>query len=406
MGTKDITNLFTGSTVIHVTNHRVASLEVEKQVVIPEGLTGPVDWKDKDFTFAFEFKDKDGKPLAGEFDARVFGADDVQRGDDFKIASGGTHTLKHGEVMRVYGLPNGATYTVSEPAKDMVPGFTQTSPLDEANRPTSATGAVKLGTTPHVLFQNTYTPAPAVLDPATWQIKKEFVDAEGKPEWGLEFNAKPAFTFVLDTDPGTPMPDDATLNENNRLQSTIVIDREDAQAGYAQSFGAIHYEHPGTYLYALAEKTPDAADRIPGVSYSDAAYRVVVTVSDDKAGKLVADVQLRKLADDAGVPQGDNEAGVPVEPQNGVHTALFKNVFALNEVQIGPLATKVLNGRGFTVDGSGAGEFTFRMRPAGDHAADAPMPKGTAGDGASRYIEVHNKGSMLSFDSPRSRSSI
>lgn len=121
LGSKDITNLFTGSTVIHVTNHRVASLEVEKQVVIPEGLTGPVDYEKLDFTFAFEFKGKDGKPLAGEFDARVFGADGVQRGDDFKIKNGATHTLKHGEVMRVYGLPNGATYTVSEPAKDMVP---------------------------------------------------------------------------------------------------------------------------------------------------------------------------------------------------------------------------------------------------------------------------------------------
>ena len=400
LGTKDITNLFTGSTVVHVTNHRVASLEVEKQVVIPEGLTGPVDWKDKDFTFVFDFKDKDGKSLAGEFDARVFGADGVQHGDDFKIASRGTHTLKHGEVMRVYGLPDGATYTVSEPVEQMPEGFTQTLPLDGAGKPTTAAGAIKLGDTSRVLFENTYTPAPAVLDPATWQIKKEFVDAQGRPAWGLEFNAKPAFTFVLDADPGTPMPGDATLNENNRLQSTIVIDREDAQAGYAQSFGAIHYEHPGTYLYALAEKTPDAADRIPGVSYSDAAYRVVVTVSDDKAGKLVADVRLRKLADDAGVPQGDNDAGVPVEPQNGVHTALFKNVFALNEVQIGPLATKVLNGRGFSADGSGAGEFTFRMRPAGAHAADAPMPAGTAGDGASRYTEVHNKGSMLSFGQP------
>ena len=403
LGTKDITNLFTGSTVIHVTNHRVASLEVEKQVVIPEGLTGPVDWKDKNFTFVFEFKDKDGKPLAGEFDARVFGADGVQRGDDFKIASRGTHTLKHGEVMRVYGLPDGATYTVSEPVEQMPEGFTQTLPLDGTGKPTTAAGAIELGKTSHALFQNTYTPTPAVLDPATWQIRKDFVDAQGKPAWGLNFNRKPAFTFVLDTDPGTPMPDGATLNENNRLQSTIVIDRGDAQAGYAQSFGTIHYEHPGTYLYALAEKTPDAADRIPGVSYSDAAYRVVVTVSDDKAGKLVADVRLRKLADDAGVPQGDNEAGVPVKPQNGVHTAFFKNVFALNEVQIGPLATKVLNGRGFAIDGSGAGEFTFRMRPAGAHAADAPMPEGTAGDGASRYIEVHNKGSMLSFGQPTFR---
>lgn len=401
LGSKDITNLFTGSTVIHVTNHRVASLEVEKQVVIPEGLTGPVDYEKLDFTFAFEFKGKDGKPLAGEFDARVFGADGVQRGDDFKIKNGATHTLKHGEVMRVYGLPDGATYTVSEPVEQMPEGFTQTLPLDGAGKPTTATGAIKVGDTSRVLFENAYTPAPAILNTAaTLQVKKEFVDAQGEPAWGLEFNAKPAFTFVLDTDKNTPMPEGATLNKDGRLQSTIVIDRGDAQAGYAQSFGAIHYEHPGTYLYALAEKTPDAADRIPGVSYSDAAYRVVVTVSDDKAGKLVADVRLRKLADDAGVPQGDNEAGVPVEPQNGVHTAFFKNVFALNEVQIGPLATKVLNGRGFAIDGSGAGEFTFRMRPAGAHAADAPMPAGTAGDGASRYIEVHNKGSMLSFGQP------
>ncbi len=163
LGTKDITNLFTGSTVIHVTNHRVASLEVEKQVVIPEGLTGPADWKDKDFTFVFEFKDKDGKPLAGEFDARVFDAEGVQHGDDFKIASRGTHTLKHGEVMRVYGLPDGATYTVSEPVEQMPEGFTQTLPLDEAGKPTTATGAIKLGDTSRVLFENTYTPAPAIL---------------------------------------------------------------------------------------------------------------------------------------------------------------------------------------------------------------------------------------------------
>ena len=102
----------------------------------------------------------------------MFGADDVQHGDDFKIASGGTHTLKHGEVMRVYGLPDGATYTVSEPVEQMPEGFTQTLPLDEAGKPTTAAGATELGDTSRVLFENTYTPAPAVLDPATWQIKK------------------------------------------------------------------------------------------------------------------------------------------------------------------------------------------------------------------------------------------
>ena len=136
------------------------------------------------------------------------------------------------------------------------------------------------------------------------------------------------------------------------------------------------------------------------MSYSDAAYHVVVTVSDNGAGKLVADVQLLKLADDAGVPQGDGGlAGCPLHLRTRSHCVL-QNVFALNEVQIAPLATKVLDGRDFAVDGSGAGEFTFRMQPAGAHAAEAPMPVDTAGDGASRYIEVHNKGSMLSFGQP------
>ncbi len=136
--------------------------------MIPEGLTGPADWKDKDFTFVFEFKDKDGKPLAGGNLTHACSAPTgVQHGNDFKIASGGTHTLKHGEVMRVYGLPDGATYTVSEPVEQMPEGFTQTLPLDEAGKPTTATGAIKLGDTSRVLFENTYTPAPAILDPAT-----------------------------------------------------------------------------------------------------------------------------------------------------------------------------------------------------------------------------------------------
>lgn len=134
LGGKDLTNLFTGSTVVRVTNERVASLEVSKRVEIPEGLLGPENIADKDFTFTFSFS-KDGAPLQGDFTARVFKASEPngslqQVGEDFKIHDGSTHTLKDGETIRVYGLPDGASYKVEEPVSSMPPGFVQIAPHD------------------------------------------------------------------------------------------------------------------------------------------------------------------------------------------------------------------------------------------------------------------------------------
>ena len=399
LGDRDLTNLYTGSTVVRVTNQREASLEVEKRVTIPNGLTGPDDWKQKDFTFKFEFT-KNGAPLDGEYDARVFGEDGQQRGDDFKISHNGTHTLKHGETMKVYGLPDGSHYKVSEPASDMPHAFIQTLPVGEGGNPLSPEGEVRVGSPAHELFENTYRPSAAMLASTTLKVAKQFVDENGDAAWELGFTVKPSFEFILEAPTGTPMPAGAVegVDGDKRVtRSSVTIDGADKDEKYSDSFGSITYTAPGTYRYVLYEKTPAPEDRIPGISYSDAAYRLTVVVEDNKQGKLEPHVTLTQHANDLGEPVGDGAGGAPIDPVDGVYTATYSNVFDLAEVYAGPLASKHLSGRDFAVEPSARGEFAFRMVPVGEHAEDQPMPEDCQGTGANRYTEVRNKASSVAF---------
>ncbi|WP_302754578.1 Spy0128 family protein [Collinsella intestinalis] len=54
------------------------------------------------------------------------------------------------------------------------------------------------------------------------------------------------------------------------------------------SFGSYTFDTPGTYYYAVDE-TPG---NIPGISYDDHSARVVVSVTDNLEGKLVADIKV------------------------------------------------------------------------------------------------------------------
>lgn len=393
LGDKDITNLFTGSTVINVTNRRVASFEVKKLVKVPAGLTGP-NLDTVDFAFTFDLRDRDGRPLSGEFDARVFNGSGDQMGSDFKISNGREHSIKHGETLRVYGLPAGAHVKVSEVAGRMPDAFVQTSPVDSQNKPLAGEGTVEPGTPVQLVFENAYKPAPVTLARTALKVHKDFIDGAGKPAWSVGFAKEPAFLFVLQANEGAPMPDDAVVGDDGRARAMLTIDK--AADDHSASFKPITYTAPGVYTYVLYEKTPDAADRIPGVSYSDAAYRAKVTVADDANGALRASVELTKLADDQGNSLNGG-AGELVEPVEGVRTTSFTNTFKLDEVQAGPLASKYLDGRDFAVDPDGSGEFTFRMDTAGPDAATQPMPKGCMGAGKDRHTIVSNSRTAVAF---------
>lgn len=101
------------------------------------------------------------------------------------------------------------------------------------------------------------------------------------------------------------------------------------------SFGSYTFDTPGTYYYAVDE-TPG---NIPGISYDDHSARVVVSVTDNLEGKLVADIK--------------------------VFEGVFTNTYSWQPVVVDPDAikdaavTKVLKGnRGTDL---ADGEFEFRM---------------------------------------------
>lgn len=392
-----VTNLFTGETVVHVANQRVASFEVEKQVRVPDGFLGPEDLPSRTFTFEMQLS-KEGKPLAGEFDARVFtreeNGDEVQVGSDLKVKNNGTFTLKHGETLKVYGLPVGASYKVEE-KKGAAAGFEQVEPAggDGVN------GSVSAEKPSHHLFVNEYRPSPAVMPNTVLGVRKEFVSRDGGDPWALKLDPAPAFEFVLEAlTTAAPMPEGSKPDDQGVVKAQVTIDAQDKNRGYTEYFAPVRFSYPGTYEYSVHERTPAPQDRIPGVTYSDAAYRVKVVISDDRDGALSAKMSVVKTADDAGnqLPP-DTKPVEPSTPQGDSFVVPFENALERKVAQAGPLASKNLKGRDFMPAPDGAGEFSFRMRPVGSRAASQPMPQAAQGQGEDRFVEVRNSGDAIAF---------
>ncbi len=128
---KNLSALFTGTNIVRITNERMASIAVSKEVAVSEGFELSKDAKERDFTLNFTFGNLGNLPADTAFDAATFAVDkdgvERQVGNDYTITSGGTHTLKHGEAIKVYGLPDGASYAVRETPDTLYP---QTQPAD------------------------------------------------------------------------------------------------------------------------------------------------------------------------------------------------------------------------------------------------------------------------------------
>ena len=118
-----------------------------------------------------------------------------------------------------------------------------------------------------VIFANTYTADPATVGLAATKVLggRELKDGE--------------FTFELArTGEDAPMPGGArenTVRLTNAADGTIAID-------------PITFTQPGEYRYTLREVSGDAE----GVTYDDAEHVITVTVTDNLAGALEADVSI------------------------------------------------------------------------------------------------------------------
>lgn len=150
---------------------QVGGLRIEKQV---EGLGGDLN---RDFNFTIDLKKADGSAESNQYAYTKYEANNtvVTTGT---IGNGGKFTLKSGQYLKIYGLPYGSQYVITETKVD---GYTTTNVVNGVVSDTgNAAGAFIQGATNTVLFLNAVTPVD--LD-----IKKAASENENKLLAGAQF---------------------------------------------------------------------------------------------------------------------------------------------------------------------------------------------------------------------------
>lgn len=398
LGDADLTPLFTGATCVMVENRKEPSISVTKHARIAAGLTGPTETvdgqvystlSDKRFWMELTLTEQDGSPLAGAYEASIWEMVDgvpycVHTIEDINKQK--TFYLHDGQTLEVYGLPEGTVFEVKEIEYQEIPGeaeelvrharpegFVQ---VDSNGNPINepAAGVVAKGGSA-VSFTNEYRATGTCEIP----VAKRF------GRWDL---ASDGFTFTLYGIDNAPMPAGSTGG-----QAQITIAPTDAPAGASDgdsavstllegAFGRIEYALPGIYIYGVTESRP--TNPLPGVTYSDAYYRVEVTVTDNGSGVLEANPVITGLVDDQ---------GAPLDTPQAVEMPVFTNGFNMQMVGYAPSARKEY------VDYSGArplvdGMFSFTVEvPAG-----APIPSQDGSPATAdndMTFELVNKGAAI-----------
>ena len=153
LGERDITKLFSGTTLVRVENERSRSLTISKKVEnAPAGNTGD------EFTFTLQGKDSNGNPLTGSYD---FERNGTPAEGNVTFTDGQTSvTLSDGESITIKMLPAGAAIQITE---GEVEGkiYTTTWQLDSGEeqdgKETSEITISDSGSV-NVAFTNTYVP--------------------------------------------------------------------------------------------------------------------------------------------------------------------------------------------------------------------------------------------------------
>ena len=163
------------------------------------------------------------------------------------VSSGDTVTLHGGQAIRIHGLPNGATYAVTE---DGAAGWTQTNQ-------TNATGSIRANDTAEAAFENTYSTSGSV----TLTAEKRYLGAD--IEEGM-------FAFQVTDSDGTVIRQAYADPEDG----SIVFDPIE----YGQT------DAGQTYVYYISEIPGD----LEQVAYDEHVSVVEVAVTDNGKGALTA----------------------------------------------------------------------------------------------------------------------
>lgn len=277
----DISNLFTGVTIVQVTDQRVGSLKISKTVT---GDNAPTD---ATFTFNITLKNGDN-PVSGTFTAGVYGTGD-QHVDGSTILNitfdeqgQASVELQGGQYVVIEGLPVGTEYTVTEAAST---GYTPSNTVNgtASDNGSIANGFIKdhdtqprqigdqvgsLGWVPNqtVAYKNEY--APQVT--ASFTIAKQIEGRDWLPD--------DTFSFLVGMSEGNgdavTMPTDDNGAVLGTREHPVVI--KNGTSDHKTTYGDITFIEKGTYRFTVTEVHGDAE----GMTYSGAEFTVTVDVEN------------------------------------------------------------------------------------------------------------------------------
>lgn len=284
LGDTDISGLFTGVTIVQVTDQRLGSLKISKTV------TGDNAPQGKTFTFDITLKDGESEPVSGTFTAGVYSATNqpvagsISKNIEFTNGTANV-TLQSSQYVVIEGLSVGTTYTVTERAAT---GYTPSYTVNNAASTdgSTATGSIAgLDTNPGrigqqvgvsgwapnqtVAFTNKY--APSVT--ASFTIAKQIEGRVWLPD--------DTFSFLVGMSEKSEKYDDAVkmpTDDNGAVLGTdknpIVI--KNGTSNHKTTYGDITFTKTGTYQFTVTEVHGDAE----GMTYSGAKFTVTVDVKN------------------------------------------------------------------------------------------------------------------------------
>ena len=307
---QDITNLFSGTVTVRVTNERVGNLTISKKVISSSGETPP-----SDISFTFALKNQTGDaPITGTYDT-------VNQGDLpgtilFDANGEASLKLKAGESLTILGLPYGSQYTVREVLQ---PGFNVSTSTDDG---APVEGTTVSGNIPHstqenddktVVFTNDYDGQTRV----SIHVQKTM----------LGRNIKQGETFEFTIEAYNEAAIDAVEAGNIELPGKLTLTGTGNATEMQGSFGMITFqnnpENPVTYAFAIKEVIPQGATTeneyvSGGVSYDPHKAIVSVTVVlNPGTNKWVAQA-----------PQYDNSKALTGADKQVTNAAAFTNTGA------------------------------------------------------------------------------
>lgn len=335
------------------------SLEVSKTIVAPEGFEA-AGYADQDFDFTVSIPEAKDKTVTGtvtDVSGRVTG--DANFSIAFDANGTYTHKLKGGQKLTITGLSAGWKYEVTEARRS---GWTVSSE--------GASGSIAAGEKSVAAFTNTYG-ATGTLSGGT-SLNGE------KTLSGRAWTAQDKFCFVLTGIDGAPMPEG--VSDGKAILQMTQSEGTPDNAAVPFHFGNITYTKPGTYVYNIVEaRAGDGYDVsiLPGMSVSQALYRVTVTVTDEAHdGTLKVESTMLRLKDDTGATLADG-AGVKTD------RAAFVNVFDVDEAEWDLRGTKHYEDR------TGSRPLSFGMFKFELTGIDgAPMPANAQGGKAVASVDA------------------